>query len=46
LQLFRSAADHARTAGLPRGGAALDTLAVAGAIGLAAVVAVVLRGAF
>jgi hypothetical protein len=45
-QLFRSAADHARAVGLPRGTAALDALAVACAIGLAvAAVAVVLRRA-
>jgi hypothetical protein len=47
LQLFRSAADHARAAGMPRAGAAPDTLAVACAIGLAAAaMAVVLRRAF
>jgi hypothetical protein len=47
LQLLRSAAEHARAAGIPRAAAALDTLAVAGAIGLAvAAVAVVLRRAF
>jgi hypothetical protein len=46
LQLFRSAAEHARMAGIPRAAAALDALAAAGAIGLAvAAVAVVLRRA-
>jgi hypothetical protein len=37
LQLFRSAAVYARAAGLSRAGAALDTVAVACAVGLAVV---------
>jgi hypothetical protein len=37
LQLFRSAAEHARAVGMPRAAVALDTVAVACAIGLAVV---------